>query len=348
MGSQVTLVIMSPSHRAGSASPGKPWHTWTSHTIMPPRTHGSPSITSSASSCDRVMIATPARVSEPTGQRIATGAEDRAGPETVRAACRRRHADHADRQPGSGDRQCMEQRTAGRQRPLTRGPGVTRRGLRCWKWTFIRNSLIRGHVLDRGQARVFCRSPFSSTFQYTSPLEAASERALCVIRRCYGFTPAGHFERQCARQNLARAQQRACEGVVVARAGAAGNILSACAFLARRIDELDAFLLAFDQDAAYDSPNFLWFRERYPRFVYVDRVVVAGGGAWAGLARRLYRDLFEQCDRPATTAWSARSTSVRRIRRRTPSMPHWDLSKWAARSVHEGRKTVRYLSAWAG
>jgi len=44
--------------------------------------------------------------------------------------------------------------------------------------------------------------------------------------------------------------------------------LVAQAFLARRIGNIDAFLLAFDQDADYDSPNFLWFRARYPRFVY--------------------------------------------------------------------------------
>jgi uncharacterized protein len=34
------------------------------------------------------------------------------------------------------------------------------------------------------------------------------------------------------------------------------------AFFARRIGNLDAFLLAFDQDAHYDSPNFLWFCSR--------------------------------------------------------------------------------------
>ncbi len=42
------------------------------------------------------------------------------------------------------------------------------------------------------------------------------------------------------------------------------------AFLARRIGEGEAFLLAFDQDADYDSPNFLWFKARYRRFVCVD------------------------------------------------------------------------------
>jgi uncharacterized protein len=36
-------------------------------------------------------------------------------------------------------------------------------------------------------------------------------------------------------------------------------------------------MLAFDQDADYDSPNFLWFRERLARFVYADRVVVRRG-----------------------------------------------------------------------
>jgi predicted GNAT superfamily acetyltransferase len=64
------------------------------------------------------------------------------------------------------------------------------------------------------------------------------------------------------------------------------------ALLARRIGELDAFLLAFDQDARYDSPNFLWFRARYPRFAYVDRIVVAASARGRGCARRLYDDLF--------------------------------------------------------
>src|SRR3954469_6950424 len=65
------------------------------------------------------------------------------------------------------------------------------------------------------------------------------------------------------------------------------------AFAARKIGAVDAFLLAFDQDADYDSPNFLWFRARYPRFVYVDRIVVAASARGRGHARRLYDDLFQ-------------------------------------------------------
>src|ERR1700754_4045785 len=70
--------------------------------------------------------------------------------------------------------------------------------------------------------------------------------------------------------------------------------LIAEALYARRIGEVDAFLLAFDQHADYDSPNFLWFRERYPRFVYVDRIVVATEARGRGHARSLYNDLFER------------------------------------------------------
>ena len=64
------------------------------------------------------------------------------------------------------------------------------------------------------------------------------------------------------------------------------------AFYAAHIGEADAQLLAFDEDADYASPNFLWFRSRFASFVYVDRVIVAGGARGRGLARRLYEDLF--------------------------------------------------------
>lgn len=69
------------------------------------------------------------------------------------------------------------------------------------------------------------------------------------------------------------------------------------AFYARRIGDLEAFIMTFDQEANYDSPNFVWFRERYERFVYVDRVVVAAHARGRGHARRLYQDLFEHAER---------------------------------------------------
>jgi predicted GNAT superfamily acetyltransferase len=52
-----------------------------------------------------------------------------------------------------------------------------------------------------------------------------------------------------------------------------------------------AFLLAFREGAPYDSPNYLWFVERYPRFVYIDRIVVAPSHRGSGLGAKLYDDI---------------------------------------------------------
>jgi predicted GNAT superfamily acetyltransferase len=64
------------------------------------------------------------------------------------------------------------------------------------------------------------------------------------------------------------------------------------AFLAMSLPNGSALLIAFDQDADYASPNFLWFRERYDRFVYIDRVVVSPIARGRGYARQLYEALF--------------------------------------------------------
>ncbi len=62
-----------------------------------------------------------------------------------------------------------------------------------------------------------------------------------------------------------------------------------------RVAEVDGhlagFLIAFDQDGPYQSSNYHWFRERYPAFVYIDRVVVASSRRGAGLGRVFYADV---------------------------------------------------------
>ncbi|HET6603386.1 MAG TPA: GNAT family N-acetyltransferase [Xanthomonadaceae bacterium] len=62
-----------------------------------------------------------------------------------------------------------------------------------------------------------------------------------------------------------------------------------------RIGEVDGhmagFLIALDREAPYQSPNFLWFRERYPEFVYIDRIVIASARRGAGLGRAFYADV---------------------------------------------------------
>jgi len=116
------------------------------------------------------------------------------------------------------------------------------------------------------------------------------------------------------------------------------------AFLARRIGDLDAFLLAFDQDARYDSPNFIWFRARYPRFVYVDRIVVALSARGRGCARRLYGDLFEHAVRTGHDRVVCQVNTI-------PPNPASDAFHGAlgfvevgTASIHGASPTVRYLS----
>jgi predicted GNAT superfamily acetyltransferase len=115
------------------------------------------------------------------------------------------------------------------------------------------------------------------------------------------------------------------------------------AFLATRIGEVDALLIAFDQDADYDSPNFLWFRSRLPRFVYVDRVVVAAEARGRGHARRLYRDLFNHAAR------AGHDTIVCEVNISPPN-PESDafhaalgFTEIATGLIQGGLKTVRYL-----
>ena len=66
------------------------------------------------------------------------------------------------------------------------------------------------------------------------------------------------------------------------------------AFFAGAINQAEAFIIAFDQDASYDSPNFLWFKERFPRLVYIDRVLTAPAARGRGHGAALYNALFEK------------------------------------------------------
>lgn len=74
-----------------------------------------------------------------------------------------------------------------------------------------------------------------------------------------------------------------------------------------RVAEVDGhlagFLIGFDQHGPYHSSNFLWFRERYPAFLYIDRVVVASSRRGTGLGRVFYADVqsFAELHAPILT-----------------------------------------------
>ncbi len=61
--------------------------------------------------------------------------------------------------------------------------------------------------------------------------------------------------------------------------------------VAERDGNLAGFLVGFGSDSPHDSSNFAWFRERYPRFLYIDRIVVASRRRGGGVGRAFYADV---------------------------------------------------------
>ncbi len=117
----------------------------------------------------------------------------------------------------------------------------------------------------------------------------------------------------------------------------------ATAFHVAAIGELDAFLIAFDQAADYDSPNFLWLRARHSRFVYVDRIVTAPQSRGLGHASRLYRDLF------ARAAAAGHDRILCEVNLDPPNLgsdafhARMGFAEIGRATWQDGAKTVRYL-----
>ena len=110
------------------------------------------------------------------------------------------------------------------------------------------------------------------------------------------------------------------------------------------IGGVDAFMVVLDQAAEYASPNFAWCRARYPRFAYVDRLVVAPAARGRGLARRMYAGLFQM-------AAEAGHTIVLCEVNQEPPNPASDALHQAlgfqpvgTATVYGGSRTVEYLA----
>lgn len=54
-----------------------------------------------------------------------------------------------------------------------------------------------------------------------------------------------------------------------------------------------AFILTLEKDANYLSPNYLWFKNKYNTFLYVDRIVVAKEYRRQGIGDFIYSQVIE-------------------------------------------------------
>lgn len=68
------------------------------------------------------------------------------------------------------------------------------------------------------------------------------------------------------------------------------ELIAAASHVRAEADGL-ALIVAFHEGCTYDNPNFRWLSARFPRFNYIDRVVVSETARGRGLARGLYAGL---------------------------------------------------------
>jgi len=61
------------------------------------------------------------------------------------------------------------------------------------------------------------------------------------------------------------------------------------------------FCMCMPPDTAYDSPNYLFFVDRYDDFVYLDRVAITAGYQGRGIGPMLYREVESRTTAPLFT-----------------------------------------------
>jgi predicted GNAT superfamily acetyltransferase/catechol 2,3-dioxygenase-like lactoylglutathione lyase family enzyme len=95
------------------------------------------------------------------------------------------------------------------------------------------------------------------------------------------------------------------------------------------------FVLAFREGIDHDSVNYKWFAERYPTYLYVDRVVVGADARGLGAGTRLYEELFAH----ALATGAERVTAEFDVDPPNPASAHFH----AKFGFHEaGRQVVPY------
>lgn len=63
--------------------------------------------------------------------------------------------------------------------------------------------------------------------------------------------------------------------------------------VARTEGRLAGFLLVLNENADYKSVNYQYFKARYDRFLYVDRIVVSEASRGLGIGAAFYAELFD-------------------------------------------------------
>jgi len=123
------------------------------------------------------------------------------------------------------------------------------------------------------------------------------------------------------------------------------NQLIDWASVALTIPSATAFVLAFQQSDNYDGGHFLWFRFRFDRFLYIDRVVVSKQHRRHGLGRMLYAEVFKR----AADMGHTRVVCEVNLMPPNPVSDRFHgtlgFAEVGRATIDNGAKIVRYLSA---
>ncbi|WP_035684010.1 GNAT family N-acetyltransferase [Bradyrhizobium sp. Cp5.3] len=121
--------------------------------------------------------------------------------------------------------------------------------------------------------------------------------------------------------------------------------LIGCARLALVVRPAAALLLAFEQSDCYDGGHFLWFRDRFDKFLYVDRVIVAEEHRRRGMGSLLYAHLLKR----AVELGHSRVVCEVNLDPPNPVSDRFHAALGFAEVgraiIEDGSKTVRYLAA---
>jgi predicted GNAT superfamily acetyltransferase len=116
------------------------------------------------------------------------------------------------------------------------------------------------------------------------------------------------------------------------------------AFYARGVDGgATAFLIALDQNAPYENPNFAWFKASGKSFVYIDRIIVSSAARGLGIGRLLYDDLFAMAEQ------AGQYRVVCEVNIEPPNLVSeafhvaMGFDGVGQATIHNGAKTVRYF-----
>lgn len=72
-----------------------------------------------------------------------------------------------------------------------------------------------------------------------------------------------------------------------------------------------AFLIALREGVGwYGSENYLWFRRKYEKFLYIDRVVIDTPYRGLGIGRRLYQAVFDRARQTGVASVTAEVDTV--------------------------------------